>query len=20
MDGAPWTEESFRAEMHRLGA
>ncbi|WP_327664157.1 MULTISPECIES: recombinase-like helix-turn-helix domain-containing protein [unclassified Streptomyces] len=19
-DGAPWTEESFRAEMHRLGA
>ncbi|MFE6685647.1 recombinase-like helix-turn-helix domain-containing protein [Streptomyces sp. NPDC057743] len=19
-DGTPWTEESFRAEMHRLGA
>lgn len=19
-DGAPWTEQSFRAEMHRLGA
>jgi hypothetical protein len=19
-DGAPWTEETFRAEMHRLGA